>query len=253
MHFSRHTATTAAASALFVANAKFFLVATPSPVNGKSDAVLNDVDAGILALSPSSAPPSSAAGGRVLQSDALCTQGYVDCSYGDTSDNIPCATACYDSTSGSYKCCSGLNACADFTGRVCKDGTCSGNNACFHAKIPIVVNSCIGVTACFVVGYNPYGAGNNVGNFINSCTSFASCSQVAYGSEGGVGNLEGSCTADRACQSLGSVAEVTSNLKDCCTSDRECVDFTEIEIASQCTVSLCDRIVLYISFISCAL
>ena len=78
-------------------------------------------------------------------------------------------------------------------------------------------------------------------------------SKVQYGSEGGVGNLEGSCTADRAYQSLGSVAEVTSNLKDCCTSDRECVDFTEIEIASQCTVSLCDRIVLYISFISCAL
>ncbi|KAL3763862.1 hypothetical protein ACHAWU_006254 [Discostella pseudostelligera] len=245
MLFSRHTTTTAAAaSALFAA--KFFLIATPPPV--KSDAVVNDVDAGILALSPSSAA-SSAAGSSVsvIQSDALCTHDYVDCLDGYTNDGTTCATACFDSASSTQKCCKGERACYRFTGRICKDGSCSGFYACAYAKITIVVNSCIGGTACWKVGYNRYGATNNVGNFINSCTATISCAYVAFGNGGGVGSLEGSCTANFACEFLGAgVAAgnsgqgrgpVTSNLKDCCTYELACRQFNEAEIPSQCKVT----------------
>ena len=58
--------------------------------------MLNDATAAILALPPSSAPPSPAAGGSAsalqIQSDALCTQGYVDCldGYLRTDASISC-------------------------------------------------------------------------------------------------------------------------------------------------------------------
>lgn len=224
---------------------------------------MNDVDAGILALSPSSAA-STAAGSSVsvIQSDSLCTQGYVDCLDGLTSDNIPCNTACFDSALSTSKCCSGSFACYHFTGRVCKDGGCWESASCENTNIPIVVNSCIGVGACYKVGFQSLGAANNVGSFINSCTASQLCAYVANGNGGGVGSLEGSCTADKACKFLGvgvgvgssgqGRGPVTSNLKDCCTSNKGCYEFNEVDIPSQCKVVSCGRIVFYtITIISC--
>ncbi len=56
----------------------------------------------------------------VLQSvSQVCTAGYLDC-HGD------CKSTCQG------QCCVGTSACLGFTGRICKDGSCNGDYACFR-------------------------------------------------------------------------------------------------------------------------
>lgn len=245
MIFSRRASATAvaASSALFAPT--LLVASTPvvkysSPVastnNGEGNVVVV-VDAGILALSSSTPRGDIFGAGRVLQE--LCPEGYVDCKDGKlaSDDTIYCSDACYNADTSSYDCCYGVYACYGFTGKVCKDGSCNGDQSCELASIPIVVDSCKEFQSCYAVGYVAEGApANNVGNFINSCTGSKACYNVAYALGGGVGSLENSCTVEEACMDLGkgSFGPVTSNLKDCCTSNKACYQFSEQNIPAQC-------------------
>ena len=104
------------------------VVAPPREGNAKDDVV---ADAGILTST-------------VLQAVApTCAAGYVVCDNGyDTTTFATCATSC------AGKCCKGNNACFQFTGKVCKDGSCYGKAACWKANIPFVIDSCKGDYAC---------------------------------------------------------------------------------------------------------
>ena len=179
-------------------------------------------------------------GRELLTLPSECTSGYVDCYNGLVSGTTTsCADACLD---GTAKCCDGIDACSQFTGKVCKDGnSCMGSKACYQAKIPWVVNSCYGGTySCLRAGFN-FGT---VGNMINSCHGQLSCinlgrsGQVGYvrnsclgekacfyaGLYGGVGDIISSCGAKQACNSLGRVVQTlkTSNMNNCCNTEREC-------------------------------
>lgn len=199
-----------------------------------------DADSGILALmSPSSSS-------ELLQDrnlgGGLCTQGYVDCFYGNlaTDPSKSCqydADGCYVSH-GVYSCCDGDNACFGFTGKICKDGSCNGVNSCRKASIPIVVNSCYGLGSCDKVGYWAPGVTGKVGNFINSCTAYRSCYHVAYGEGGEVGTLTKSCIQEQACEYMGAgqFGPVTSDLNDCCVSPMACSGYSEANIPTQCKV-----------------
>ncbi len=105
------------------------VAAAPRKDNAKDDVV---TDAGVLTS-------------RVLQAvDPGCTPGYVDCVNGnDSVTGSSCAAAC------GVSCCGGNQACDQFTGKVCKDGSCTGNMACYMANLSFVVNRCIGVDACY--------------------------------------------------------------------------------------------------------
>ncbi len=95
-------------------------------------------------------------------------------------------------------CCVGYYACQRFTGKVCKDGSCTGSMACRFATIPFVVNSCKGgyYGACYKAG-----SGGSVGNIVNSCHGRSACEQVGY--KGVAGNIQDSCKGERSCFDAG--------------------------------------------------
>lgn len=189
---------------------------------------------------------------RMLQQGTLCTQGYVDCVNGfvnGSGNTIPCVTACGGS------CCVGIQVCGGFTGKVCKDGSCSGNYACRGAKIPLVVNSCKNLMACPNAGN--FGA---IGNMINSCNAPLGC--YRFGMYGvAAGNLQDSCNGHMSCYhtasyggSIGSITSscngvqscrragkglamaISSNLRNCCNLYIECIDKKEVSLPSVCKV-----------------
>lgn len=109
-----------------------------------------------LQSSPTPVPPAEMCG----------AYGYVDCVNGFVrgDSTTTCETACGGS------CCVGQEACRQFTGKVCRDGSCGGSNACVRATIPWVVNSCTsnsasGGSACFQAGAEK----TNIGAMVNSC------------------------------------------------------------------------------------
>ncbi len=108
------------------------VVAPPREGNAKDDVV---TDAGILTF-------------RVLQALApTCTAGYVACVNGNVrGTTASCAATC------NGNCCVGTNACKQFTGMVCKDGSCNPDYACYYANLSFVVNSCTGNKACKYAG-----------------------------------------------------------------------------------------------------
>ena len=221
-----------------------------------SDASLNSgvgaaeakVDAGILL----SAGAEEA--GDVMTISAVaptCAEGFLDCFNGKVrGTSTPCSTSC------AGKCCVGTNACSSFTGKVCKDGSCSGTKACFYANIPHVVKSCKALEACNSAGYD-----GTVGNIVNSCNFEKSCAYA--GEEGGkAGDIDNSCGAKRACYSVGTQSSggvgkiinscnaytacrtagagyvtaglITSDLVNCCNTQNACKNAKESTLPAQC-------------------
>ena len=124
---------------------------------------------------------------------SVCNKGCVDCRNGfEVIDGETTTRTCHDACGGSGgSCCvdgKGLDACDNFSGLVCKDGSCSnGGNACKGASIELVINSCIGVEACMNAGSN----GGSVGDVVDSCHGRHACAGAAAG--GSISTIENSC------------------------------------------------------------
>ena len=143
---------------------------------------------------------------------------------------------CFDECGGSGGlCCQGNRACEGFTGRVCKDGSCTGDFACKDAYIPEVINSCKPLGSevageshsCFEAAMQrPF-------KMIDSCRGFSACSNMGSRFlDEGVGSLTNSChnvgvgggsagNGNGVCSDLGrrgSVGDVTSS----CYGGRTC-------------------------------
>ncbi len=152
------------------------------------------------------------------------------------------------------KCCSGTDACTGFTGKICKDGSCNLDKACYFASIPLVVNSCKGEYSCYYadrVGnivnscngnsscyhFGWYSPGNETRHIRDSCNGFEACDSVAY--YGSIGNITSSCNATHACRYAGSplppgTGLISSILKSCCNGVSECEFTNEDTIPAQC-------------------
>lgn len=167
-----------------------------------------------------------------------CTQGYVDCVNGFVrSTNITCAAEC------GGNCCVGSGACEFFTGKVCKDGSCNGLEACRSAQIPAVVSSCQLDQACASVAAK----GGRAGNFVDSCKGGTrSCAELGFGKGGAVQEIDGSCKATSACQGVGATESsyawkvtgpVHSDMIGCCNSASACSLRNETTLPTTCKVS----------------
>jgi hypothetical protein len=179
-----------------------------------------------------------------------CSTTMVDCLNGLVRGSFTtCAAAC-----GS-DCCVGNNACSGFTGKLCKDGSCTGAWACTFASIPSVVNSCKGNYACYNTGYYGYvgtistschgidaccylGTYGDAGNVMDSCTSYQACDSVAY--KGYIGHLTSSCkNANYACKGAGSPTNGTGtipyDLQNCCNDgDSICIEANKDTLPTDC-------------------
>lgn len=230
----------------------------PSP----SEDTVKDVitDAGILSrhvLADNNLSPSVGSSSRMLVpgvSPPLCAD-YVNCDNGFVSgdSSTTCAAAC------GGNCCVGGFACGEFTGKVCKDGSCTGSNACFGANIPWVknsckggnfacdkagnfgvnggsvgtmINSCIGLYSCPYMGYNGVG-----GNLLDSCVGEKSC-YWAGSNQGSIGSITSSCTGFKACYKAGrdAASAIASNMNNCCNTDNECAMNSEATLPAICLV-----------------
>jgi hypothetical protein len=148
-------------------------------------------------------------------SSNMCTVGYIDCVNGYVRNSNPkksCATAC------DGKCCVGNGACTRFTGKVCKDGSCSGYwSACMDATIPKVVNSCHGHTwSCLSAGKGDPNGKGKVESIINSCNDDLAC-HILDGKEN-MGQIIDSCNGLQACKGVGTVTNIISS----CNSHTAC-------------------------------
>ena len=180
-----------------------------------------------------------------------CSTNIVDCLNGIVrgTANTSCAAACGSS------CCIGFNACSNFTGKLCKDGSCTGKLACTYTSIPSVTDSCKGDYACYNTGYDgtvgnistschgidaccylgSYGA---AGTIQDSCNSYQACDSVAY--KGYIGHLTSSCkNANYACQGAGSPTNGTGtipyDLKNCCNNaDSICFEANKDTLPAEC-------------------
>ena len=150
------------------------------------------VDAGVLALAPS----SSVTIASTCDADKIvtCVNGFDVNSPGGT-------TSCYDSCAGD--CCfyGGSDACIGFTGKVCKDGSCSGAAACKNANIPLVVYSCKGYQACEIAGFG----GGTIGIVNDSGNEDRDGFKAGFLS-GSMGGMNDWCKGKRACYGLGSTS-----------------------------------------------
>ena len=69
-------------------------------------------------------------------------EGFVVCTAGK-SGGMTCSDAC------GGLCCTGPYACIAFTGKVCKDNSCSGVFACVGSNIDFVKDGCKGGFSCY--------------------------------------------------------------------------------------------------------
>ena len=178
----------------------------------KRSAQQDAADIGILADSMTT-PTSSSSTWIALAVPSTCTAGFVECkdgvlvSDGTTTCFDECAGGCctYDDGSGGL-----FDTCEDFTGKVCKDGSCNGDGACYEATIPSVVNSCKGEEACYFTGYD----GGSIKSMVDSCNGEAACANAAVDG-GSIGNIIGSCNGELACNGAasdyGSVGDITES------------------------------------------
>ena len=192
--------------------------------DGDNKGAKRHADIGILAAaggggatSNRTTPTSSSSGGsstwiaRAVPS--TCTAGFVECKDGYlVSDDT---TTCYAECAGD--CCKGydyygdpVDGCAGFTGKVCKDGSCNGYDACEDATIPSVVNSCKYDGACENAGRY----GGLIKSMVDSCNGYYACSYAAQ-IGGTIGNILGSCNEDLACGGAatlyGSIGDITES------------------------------------------
>ncbi len=138
--------------------------------------------------------------------------GYITCK---EACNGACCISTYDPSSPT------IQACEGFTGRVCKDGSCSGAYACYLAKIQLVVNSCIGGGACCEKdGYEALVSGS----IINSCRGIGACQTIAsrFQDGGEVSNVIDSCVGTAACVGLGMFGSVHGNVTNSCNGYGAC-------------------------------
>mmetsp|Transcript_32021 Transcript_32021/g.58675 ORF Transcript_32021/g.58675 Transcript_32021/m.58675 type:complete len:468 (+) Transcript_32021:276-1679(+) len=165
-----------------------------------------------------------------------------------------CRAAC--AASGG-SCCIGEDACTDFTGLVRTDGSCSGPQACYGAKIGLVVNSCVDQQSCDQAGGNGAdGVEGHIGSISNSCHGSNACGYAASGGsigtienscnngdyncigvayEGDIGQILSSCSGtedapvDKACYHVGRGEFIYDDIDNCCNSVNEvcCQDSTE--------------------------
>ena len=172
-----------------------------APTNYKSAGA----DAGILAAAASSTCP---------------TADVVKCDKGNLAGSQ--STSCFDACGGlGGDCCQGTRACDDFTGSVCKDGSCNGEDACYKANILSVVNSCSGPNACHKAGYD----GGLISSIVDSCSGDSSCEYVAENG-GFVGDIVGSCSATDgyACHYLGRNGGRVGDVLNSCDGKYACAD-----------------------------
>mmetsp|Transcript_25951 Transcript_25951/g.47724 ORF Transcript_25951/g.47724 Transcript_25951/m.47724 type:complete len:366 (+) Transcript_25951:255-1352(+) len=165
---------------------------------------------------------------------ATCTDGSVVCVDG-YADNETCEVAC------DGMCCvsEDNDACDDFTGEVCKDGvSCSGDRACYGAKVDMIVNGCNGTIACFSAGsggsiggiYNSCqgdtaacffaGYGGSIGEIYNSCLGYNTCSAAGYG--GNISAIQNSCLGYKACAGAASYSGNIGNISSSCHGNFTC-------------------------------
>lgn len=149
-------------------------------------------------------------GSRVLQSppqDEECTDGFVHCENGyevgtDKTCEVACGNTVNDTLSYGGECCSGKisrfvreSPCYRFTGSVCRDGSCSGGEACSKAKITSVVRSCNGDRAC----ENAANDGGSIeGGITDSCNGDKSC-KAAAANRGSIAAITKGCIGEDAC------------------------------------------------------
>jgi len=165
---------------------------------------------------------------------ATCNEGSVVCVDG-YADNETCEVAC------DGMCCvsEDNDACDDFTGEVCKDGvSCSGDRACYGAKVDMIVNGCNGTIACFSAGsggsiggiYNSCqgdtaacffaGYGGSIGEIYNSCLGYNTCSAAGYG--GNISAIQNSCLGYKACAGAASYSGNIGNISSSCHGNFTC-------------------------------
>jgi len=144
----------------------------------------------------------------------LCAE-YVTCVNGHVKGD-PDVT-CFEACDNGANCCSGIDACKGFSGRVCKDGSCNGLMACMHANIPWVVGSCSKFGACFKAGY---GMGS-IESIVDSCNGEVSCYKAAayFGS---IGKIQSSCNGLDACNWLGYDNGLVGDVLGSCNADSGC-------------------------------
>ena len=202
-----------------------------------------DIDAGVLTPLDSVAKGTNkdvAPSGLVSIASTCDADKIVTCVNGFDVNSPGGATTCFESCAGD--CCSygDQNACIGFTGKVCKDGSCNGAEACRSANIPLVVNSCIGYNACVLAGSDGGSIGNvngscngeracawlgsyngQVGNVINSCHGGQAC--ISTASKGGtIGSITNSCYGFNACPNLGDTYGDVGNLLNSCNGKGAC-------------------------------
>jgi hypothetical protein len=103
-----------------------------------------------------------------------------------------------------------ISPCFEFTGKVAKDGSCNGNQACSFANIPIVSGgSCVGQNACSATT-----ADRVIGG---SCVGLLACDSMTATTVS-----EGSCVGEEACFNLNSATALSAGS---CVGDRVCAVF----------------------------
>ena len=166
-----------------------------------------------------------------LSQQATCTEGYVDCYkgkyiYEENGYWYYDGTTCRDACGG--LCCnsSETGACDLFTGKVCKDGSCSGEFACYFANIPRVVNSCIGDGACRCEWYEFKEQCKVSDSVINSCQGEYACKliggDVQEDGGGAVNNVINSCNGEGACTGLGLFGSFCGDVISSCHGYNAC-------------------------------
>jgi len=168
---------------------------------------------------------------------SVCNKGFVDCRDGfEVIDGETTTRTCHDACGGSGgSCCvdgNGLDACDNFSGLVCKDGSCSnGGNACKGASIELVINSCIGVEACMnasiervIDSCNGRKACTdaNIGSVVNSCVGNNSCGSIGEYSHAGIDLIRNSCNGRQACKYAAANGGSIDSIDDSCHGVMAC-------------------------------
>ena len=134
----------------------------------------------------------------------------VDCDDG-MSGSVTCKEAC------DGDCCFGPDdndACAGFTGQVCKDKkSCIGRDACVDADIGRVVGGCTGIESC-------EGASIKHG-VIRGCIGYDQACQYA-GKSGYVGRIKDGCVGDEVCNNMGGNGGFVGFVDNGCVGDETC-------------------------------
>jgi len=156
---------------------------------------------------------------------SVCDGGFVDCRKGfAVIDGAITTQTCQAACDGS--CCSdgnGRDACMNFSGSVCKDGSCSaseGGRSCENATIERVINSCLGPTACLEAGRND----GFVGDVVDSCHGSNACYN-AGGDKGSIHMIKSSCLdGDQNCVAAGAMGGYIGIINNSCRrGNRNCV------------------------------